>query len=122
MKEDPKKALLNQRNTTTEGLSVRLCQRMFGRHAQTFVQTSLEALKPCFHQRNLKVQMKIKKVKTAEHSQSYRPLRPLLTGENVQIEPINRHDKEWKEGTVSDHMHKESYKMQLSCCRFLQRT
>ena len=90
-KEDPYLALLNIRNTPTEGLSASPVQRSLGRRTRSMIPTDNNKLKPdsqiITESKPLKEAMKSKY--TTRINASRRELETLKVGDNVRLQPID---------------------------------
>ena len=112
--EDPYLGLLNLRNTPIEGLGVSPVQRLFARRTKTTMPTTLESLRPMVEDSRTKEIQDSRRASTAERADRRRhDLRPLQVGETVRLQPIVRHEKEWRPATVSRQLSSRTYEVQL---------
>ena len=109
--EDPFVALLNLRNTPTEGLNTSPAQRLLGRRTLSMMPTADNKLDPGYKKARNEAELKEdRRVKGT--SEIMRGLTRLNIGENVRMQPIGTRQKEWKEGTVKGIINSRSYEVQ----------
>lgn len=109
--EDPFKALLNLRNTPTEGMNTSPAQRHFGRRTKSMVPTAEAKLRPGYinpqQEKHLKETRRIE-ASTATH----KDLKTLNVGETVRIQPLRPNERVWKEATVTKMLNSRSYEIE----------
>ena len=104
--EDIHLALLNYRNTPTEYNQLTPTQKIFGRRTSTMVPTAENKLKQTSHYSSVFKKKPDHKLRTAG-----KDLRPLETGDNVRVQPIQKGDKYWKEGQIITDLGSRSYEV-----------
>ena len=98
--EDHYLALLNLRNTPTEGLGSSPCQRMFGRHARTVLPILPHLLDRREAPKGEHGILSRRRERTAaQRNSSRRDLAPLKTGGLVRMQPIQG-QREWRPAVV----------------------
>jgi hypothetical protein len=103
-------ALLEWRNTPTEGLGSSPAQRLFGRRTKSLLPTSHKLLKPQI-QTNVK-RMKAQKQETQkkQYDKHAKPISPLKDGETVRMKPThNSRNKQWTKAKVKEKVDIRSY-------------
>ena len=105
---DPYLALLEQRNTPSDGMTSSPVQRLFGRRTRTRIPTSSQLLKPS----NPKsVNQELKRAKSKQqyyYNKGAKKLSELKGGDNVRMMP-NKGEKLWKKGKVEKVVSPRSY-------------
>jgi hypothetical protein len=120
--EDPYLGLLNLRNTPTEGLDISPAQRLFGRRTKTVMPQTANSLLPAAHDRRIHEKQEGRRARVAQRiDEDRRDLRPLKEGEAVRLQPINRHQKEWRPAIVARRLSTRTYEVQTPDGRTLRR-
>ena len=102
-------ALLDHRNTPSQGLSTSPSQRLMNRRTQTLLPTSSNLLQPRIV--DDKAKMKIKVGKQAENfNKSAKKVQPLEVGDTVRMKPLVRGNKTWEKAVVSQRLDERSYR------------
>ena len=110
---DPFIALLDHRNTPTQGLSTSPSQRLMNRRTRTLLPTSANLLQPRIV--DDKAKMKKKVDKQAEYfNKSSKKLQPLEEGDTVRMKPLVRGNKTWEKAVVSQRLDERSYLVETS--------
>ena len=107
--EDIHLALINHRNTPSEGLETSPAQRLFGRRTSTLVPTAekkLQAMMPIKQGDDVKVEQRRKQLRHGTD------LKPLCVGDNIRMQPIQKGEKLWKEGQVVTDLGSRSYEVE----------
>ncbi|XP_067940174.1 uncharacterized protein [Watersipora subatra] len=110
--EDPFLALLEYRNTVTEGLSTSPAQRIIGKATRSAlpekapVPTELERLSSAQKDEKRMQQQ-------SKYNKGARELRPLRVGEPVFLRDYRKHRSEWKEARVVQQLTGRSYSVQV---------
>jgi hypothetical protein len=100
-KHDPYLALLDFRNTPTQGMDSSPAQRLMSRRTKTLLPTSGNLLKPRVPAQ-VSQQIKANKDRMAKYyNRVAKDLPPLSIGDTVRIQPSRSHDHEWTKGTVT---------------------
>jgi hypothetical protein len=92
-------ALLQIRNTPTEGMNSTPAQRLFQRRTRTLLPMKHSQLKP--------------QVQKDVYNRSAKDLRSLKPGETVRVQSIRPHKKEWQKGIVQKTSGIRSYDVEL---------
>ena len=110
---DLQQALLEWRNTPTEGLHSSPAQRIFGRRTRTLIPIKSSLLKPKSPTEVTKFKkLKHRKQKTY-YDRSAKELPSLNKGDTVRVKPhANQQSKEWKKAQVLRQVNTRSYKVQ----------
>lgn len=104
-------ALLDHRNTPSQGLTTSPAQRFLNRRTRTLLPTSNELLKPEIIDDQAKKDLKLKK--QAEHyDKTARDLRPLKQGDTVRIKPLFGNRRTWDKAVVQEQIGERSYAVQ----------
>ena len=120
-KADPYLALLNLRNTPTEGMTSSPAQRLFSRRTKTLLPTTKRLLEPSITTQVLKEkQLKVQK-QAKYYNRHTKDLPPLHEGDKVSIQPIRAHEREWKQATVNKQVNIRSYEVELEDGNTLRR-
>ena len=121
---DPYKAILDFRNTPTQGLGTSPSQRLFSRRTKTFLPTRARLLQPEVkndNEQRAKTELYKFKVKHYYDQKASGPLPELHTGDTVRVQPVRVGEKEWIPGTVESHTYPRSYDVRLRNGRILRR-
>ena len=107
-KKDPFLAILNYRNTPTQGLDTSPVQRLMNRRTRTNLPTKPKLLKPKVP-RNQQQQMKIKSDKQkAYYDRNAKDMTPLKVGDIVRVQPTQNHP-DWSKAVVIQTLDHRSY-------------
>lgn len=106
-------ALLDFRNTPTQGIGTSPAQRMLSRRTRTLLPMSSNLLRPSQNDsRNVKKQLAEKQTKQAEYFNKHaHDLPPLQEGDIVRISPYKGCNREWEKGTVHRRVDNRSYEV-----------
>ena len=97
--EDPYIALLNLRNTPTEGLNTSPTQRLSGRRTQSMMPTAEAKLRPGYIDPSREAELKVnRRALTAPSGR--RDLKRLHVGDTVRMQPIRTGEREWRQARV----------------------
>lgn len=108
--EDPLIGLLNLRNSPTEGLDTSPAQRLFGRRTKSLLPMTESKLTP--HYPYSASEAWKKQERRTRQQDTGKELRHLEPGENVRIQPLKPHAREWTEATVSKQLTGRSYEVE----------
>ena len=113
-KTDPYLAILDCRNTPTQGIDSSPAQRLMNRRTKTLLPMVGELLKPRNVQRSdEKEKLELRQKKQAEYyNRSAKDLQPLKEGEKVRMKPFVKGRKEWQEATVTRRLDERSYEVE----------
>jgi hypothetical protein len=109
--EDQYLALLNIRNTPTQGIGTSPAQRLLGRRTKTTLPTKSSLLEP----RDVTSKVETDQLRKLQQRQAYyynksaHDLPPLLQGDTVRMKPFKLGDKKWKKATVTERLDQRSY-------------
>ena len=109
-KEDPYLALLNHRNTPSEGIGISPAQRLMNRRCRTLLPVAERLLKSD-HIEKVKERKKLQdhREKYAEkYNHHARDLTPLVEGDMVRMKPFRSGGK-WTKATVVERLDERSY-------------
>ena len=111
--EDQCLALLNIRNTPTQGVDSSPVQRFLGRRTKTKLPTTHDALKPMQHQSKHEMQQLMLNQKRQAHyfNKHSKPLSELDEGDVVRMKPFRLGDDKWKKATVLRRLDERSYEV-----------
>lgn len=110
-KADVQLAILDHRNTPSQGHDMSPAQRLMNRRTRTLLPTAGRLLLPrgdtsTQHRKN----MTLAKAKQAKYfNRSAKDLPPLSEGDQVRMKPFIKGNKEWKKGTVLTCLDDRSY-------------
>ena len=106
--KDPWLALLDYRNTPTEGINTSPAQRLMSLRTHTLLPTASSLLPPevCTHSTD-KLELKRQKAKFY-HDRHVMPLPELEIGQEVRIQPLHK-NQIWKEATCIEKLSDRSY-------------
>ena len=113
---DPYLALLDYRNSPTQGSATSPVQKLMSRRTRTRLPTAAKLLKPEVPQA---VEQEIKQKQTKQqryYNQGAKNLKPLNIGDHVRIQPVG-HDKRWKPATVTKKLNYRSYEVRQKLAR-----
>ena len=109
-KSDPYLALLDHRNTPSQGLITSPAQRLMSRRTKTLLPTAPELLKPVLIDvRHTKRYMKLSQEKQDQTNKQARNLPALEEGDTVRMQPFKLGEKRWTKGTVTARLDHRSY-------------
>ena len=108
---DPYLALLEYRNTPTEGMSTSPIQRIIGRPTQSMIPQNIIGSKEneANWQEKLVKRQKIQK----NYNKTAKNLSPLQVGQPVMIRDYRKHKQGWKEAKVIAELSKRSYTVEV---------
>lgn len=107
-KTDQYKALLDHRNTSTQGLTSSPVQRFMSRRTRTMITTTAELLEPRVIKEMDRQQSRVNK-QMGYHNISAKSLSPLKEGDVVRMRPHQFGDKKWKKAIVKRRLDFRSY-------------
>ena len=106
--KDPWLALLNQRNTPTEGLGCSPAQRLMSRRTRGLLPTATTLLKPKVEE-GVRDKIKLRKQKSKlYHDRTAKPLPELEIGQDVRVSPTSKHQL-WRTGKCVEKLSDRSY-------------
>ena len=111
--EDEDIALLNIRNTPTQGVDSSPAQRFLGRRTKTLIPTSRRLLQArgseSKHERK---QLELNQQRQAKYyNQSTKDLPPLIQGDTVRMKPFRQGEDRWKKGLILRKLDERSYEV-----------
>ena len=106
---DPWLAILDHRNTPTEGMTTSPVQRLMSRRTKTLLPTSGKLLKPKVVEGAKKEKEKIKAKQAQYYNKSAKDLPHLNKGDTVRIQPLKDRKRPWLRPTVQDKVNIRSY-------------
>ena len=113
-------ALLEWRNTPSEGLQSSPAQRMFGRQTRTLIPTTTELLKPKIVEDVRGKLFKRKQLQAKYYNISAKELPPLNNGEVVRVKPTDRSGR-WYKARVEKQVDVRSYDVRTEDGRVFRR-
>ena len=114
--QDPLLALLDWRNTPTEGLGTSPVQRLMGRRTRTFLPTHETLLRQPSHQDTV-IKLAERKAKQAQqYNKKFRPLVALKCGQAIRMRLPGR--EEWSLGTCTRALGNRSYEVEVCGRRY----
>ena len=104
--EDQYLALLNIRNTPTQGVDSSPAQRFLGRRTKTTLPTSAELLefRNAVTRPEAEQLVKLQKRQAKYYNQNIKDLPPLETGDTVRMKPFRLDSDTWKKATVTERL------------------
>lgn len=110
-RSDPYLAILDHRNTPTQGMTTSPAQRLMSRRTKTLLPTAVTQLKPAVISTDvMRHDIKHSQRKQAEHANKKASvLPPLEEGDTVRLQPFKIGDKKWTKGTVVQRLDERSY-------------
>nr|XP_002738307.1 PREDICTED: uncharacterized protein K02A2.6-like [Saccoglossus kowalevskii] len=118
---NPYLAILDFRNTPTQGMNSSPVQRLMNRRTKTTLPTTAKLLKPSVV-RNVGKQIKKNKAKQAYYyNKGAKDVQTLQQGDTVRIMPTAISDKEWKKAEVNKQVNIRSYEVTTEEGRILRR-
>ena len=110
-RQDPWLALLDHRNTPTEGVGASPAQRLMSRRTRTLLPTAASLLRPTVNHSSVdSLQLKRQKAKFY-HDRNVRQLPGLEIGQEVRVAPL-RKNQSWEQGICTEKLSKRSYVVQ----------
>ena len=111
---DPYLAILDKRNTPTEGMDTSPAQRLMGRRCKTLLPTTSELLKPqSVYTEEAKKQTRRRQERQAHYyNQGAKDLPPLEEGDQVRMRPFKLGQKAWEKATVTKRYDERSYEIE----------
>lgn len=108
---DPWLAILDHRNTPSQGVNASPAQRLMNRRPKTVLPTKGNLLMPTvvFDVKN-NIQ-KEKNRQTKYYNRSVKDLPVLSENDNVRIQPLNKTEKSWRKGQIVEKVNDRSYKI-----------
>ena len=114
--QDPLLALLDWRNTPTEGLGTSPVQRLMGRRTRTFLPTHETLLRQPSHL-DTAIKLAERKAKQAQqYNKKFRPLVALKCGQAIRMRLPGR--EEWSLGTCTRALGNRSYEVEVCGRRY----
>ena len=109
--QDPHLAILDYRNTPTQGTDFSPAQRSLGRRTRTLLPTSSNLLKPKeINTEHVKQNKKYSNLRSAMYYNiGSKDLDPLNEGDVVRIKPTVMGKKSWEKGTIVERLDERSY-------------
>ena len=115
-------ALLDWRNTPTEGTKSSPAQRMFGRRTRTLLPTSKKLLKPQLVTDVRERKLQRKEVQTRYYNQNVKELPSLIKGDVVRMKPQASDGKQrWTKAQVEKKVDVRSYAVRTEDGRLFRR-
>ena len=109
--KDPWLALLDYRNTPTEGIGESPAQRLMSRRTRTLLPVATSLLYPTLS-KNVQDKLKIRRQKAKlYYDRSARVLPEIQVGQDVRIAPLQR-NQSWKQGSCLKELSDRSYLVQ----------
>ena len=110
---DPYIALLDHRNTPSQGLNTSPAQRLMNRRARTLLPTSAALLQPKIINDSAKMKQKIQK-QAEQFNKTAKDLPPLDEGDVVRMKPLIQGKKNWQKAIVTKRLDERSYMVETS--------
>ena len=120
---DPYLALLDYRNTPTQGMNTSPAQRLLDRRARTLIPMTgklLEARRTNNDDDKAHLQRK-QEIQAKYYNRGAKDLPALKKGDAVRMKPFIQGDKQWKKATVTDRLDKRSYLVETDNNRVYRR-
>lgn len=117
--QDPYLAILDHRNTPSQGLETSPAQRLLSRRTQTLLPSRTSLLRPKVIPALRELEMKQKRQKLC-YDRSARDMDSLKVGDSVRVQPFDRHST-WSRGVVIGTVDPRSYEVQLDSGSVLRR-
>ena len=111
---DPWLAILDYRNTPSEGMTSSPVQRLMSRRTRTLLPSDNKLLRPkvAVDVREEKEKMKCKQA--FYYNENARDIPPLKKGDAVRIQPLQNHKKQWKKANVQSQVNVRSYELVMA--------
>lgn len=108
-------AILDYRNTPTQGMDSSPVQRLMNRRAKTLLPTSRTLLQPrvTYPEKDQQNLAKRQEQQVRYFNQGARDLRELAEGDVVRMKPFRLGDKVWKKATVTACLNERSYNIEM---------
>ncbi|XP_064629246.1 uncharacterized protein K02A2.6-like [Lineus longissimus] len=112
-KSDPYLAIIDQRNTPSQGLGNSPVQRLHCRRTRTLLPTRSELLKP----ETVDWKKTKEDIETSQEKQRHyydrnaKDLTPLHPGDTVRLQPMRKGEKSWKRAKVTKQLKDRSYEV-----------
>ena len=103
-------ALLDIRNTPTQGMGSSPVQRFMSRRTRTLLPTTTSLMKPKSETHRMKLKSKQTKMKQL-YDKTARDMKPLCIGDTVRIQPKKLGDRLWEKATVRRSLGNRSYEV-----------
>ncbi|CAC5419959.1 unnamed protein product [Mytilus coruscus] len=111
---DPYLAILDFRNTPTQGFETSPTQRLMNRRTKSLIPTKESLLKPKIEGQNVQKEIQYSKERQAHYyNQGAKELSSLKEGDVVRVEPANKIQKTWEKGTVNQKVNERSYEINI---------
>ena len=107
--KDPWLALLDHRNTPTEGMRSSPAQRLMSRRTRTLLPARETLLKPQLAESVQEERNKIKMKQAFYYNKNAKDLPPLGRGDTVRLQPLKNAKEPWKKATVQEEVNNRSY-------------
>ena len=109
-KEEPYLAILDYRNTPTEGMDTSPAQRLMNRRTKTLLPTTQTLLQPrvVYPEREKKKIIQRQKQQAKYFDRTAKDL-PELEGDTVRMKPFRMGQKTWRKATVTSRLDSRSY-------------
>jgi len=108
-RKDPWLALLDHRNTPTEGMRNSPVQRLMSRRTRTLLPARETLLKPKLAESVQEERNKIKMKQAFYYNRNAKDLLPLAKGDTVRLQPLKNRKEPWKKATVQEEVNVRSY-------------
>ena len=110
---DPQLALLEWRNTPTEGFNSSPAQRFFGRRTRSLLPTTEKALKPKIVDGVPEIQAKKLEKQAKYYNRTSKSLKNLKPGEIIRMQPTPG-EKVWRKGKVITEVSPRKYQVEVN--------
>ena len=110
--QDPWLAVLDFRNTPSQGIGESPCQRLMNRRTKTLMPLKETLLKPRGTKDHIEKMKKEKDRQAGYYNRTAKDLQELQPGDIVRVKPTQARDKEWKKGTIVTKEGQRSYTVQ----------
>ena len=113
---DPYLAILDHRNTSTQGMESSPAQWLMNRRTKTLLPTTRELLKPCSVVPDREITaLRKRQEKPAQHyNKSAKELKPLDKGDLVRMKPFVVRRKTWQKAVVKEGLDERSYAVETA--------
>ena len=121
---DPYLAILDYRNTPTEGLQTSPAQRLMCRRTQTLLPMNRKLLKQKVPENQKHLMNKKKQAQIKHYNKTARNLQPLKQGDIVRVQPTNNDKQtnaEWRKAQITKKLDQRSYEISTEKCTTLRR-
>ncbi len=113
--DDQYLALLNIRNTPTQGMDTSPVQRLLGRRTKTLIPTSASLLKPEADRAKETAQLKEAQRRQAHYyNKSARDMPSLAEGDTVRMKPFRLGETAWRKAIVTKRLDQRSYDVETA--------